>query len=100
MINRNENYLVSKSDSDIELIFNIVISFYNDYSDSFSIKFIYQQYPFLKQDIIRYKFVSSNSGEPNDKIANFVDFENGKYEPKEAYKRYFFVNAFLMLKKK
>jgi hypothetical protein len=41
MINRNENYLVSKSDSDIELIFNIVISFYNDYSDSFSIKFIY-----------------------------------------------------------
>jgi hypothetical protein len=89
------NFIYFKKD---ELIYNIVISFYNDYTDSFSIKFIYNQYPFLKQDIISYKFVTPPSGSFNDKIADFLDFKDGKYQRKEPYKQYLFGNAFLMLR--
>jgi hypothetical protein len=82
-----------------ELFINIAISFYNDHSDSFSIKLIYQQYPLLKEDNIRYKFVTRPAEKAHEKIADFLDFRNGKYEPKEAYKQYFFGNAFLLRKK-
>jgi hypothetical protein len=95
--NLTYNFISFKRD---ELIFNIVISFYNDHTDSFSIKFTYQQNRLLKQDIIRYKFVTPPSERPHGKIADFLDFKNGNYEPKEAYKKYLFGNAFLLFPKK
>jgi hypothetical protein len=81
-------------------IIGIVISFYNDQSDSFSIKLIYQQLNIIRQDIIRYKFVAQHSEKAHDKIADFLDFKNESYEPKEAYKNFFFGNAYLLRKKK
>jgi hypothetical protein len=83
-----------------DLIFNISVSFYDDHPDSFSIKFIYQQNPLVKQDIVRYNFVTPLPENANDRIGDFLDVKNGKFEPKEAYKKYFFVNAFLLQKKK
>jgi hypothetical protein len=82
-----------------EPFINIVISFSKDHTDSFSIKLIYQQYPRLKEDNIRYKFVIPPAEKTHDKIADFLDFKNGKFAPKEAYKQYFFGNAYLLRKK-
>ena len=83
-----------------DLIFNISISFYDDHPDSFSIKFIYQQSPFVKQDIVTYKFVTQPVEKSSERIADFLDVKNGIYEPKETFKKYFFVNTFLFQRKK
>jgi len=81
-----------------EPIISIVISFYDP--NNFSIKLIYQQMNRLREDIIRYMFVARPSNTFHAKIADFLYFKSGKYSPKEAYKRYFFTNAYLILKKK
>lgn len=81
------------------LIRSIVISFYNDHTDSFSIRLIYQQYNRLRQDVVRYKFEARATGNGNIKIADFLDLKDGKYLPKDPYKAYWFSNTYLLLKK-
>jgi len=77
-------------------IISIVISFYNDDPDRFSIRLIYQQFGDLRQDIVRYKFMERPAKGASEKIADFLDFKNGRYLPKVAYKQFSFGNAYLI----
>jgi hypothetical protein len=83
-----------------ELFANIVIYFNKDHPDGLTIKLIYQQLDIMRQDIIKYKFTTQPSGRAHDKIADFLDFKDGNYKPKGAYKNYLFGNVFLISKKK